>query len=146
MSRTLGPVVPSLTASSICLLLTVNVLEPALIDTSQGCRRARHEMIDRNESPDQMTRTFEERSRAKPRLVPWRRDYAGLGWAEAGQALGVDQHRDAARHPRLAPDQAGPLQREHHLVHAGRRHPEMALQVGFGRGAAMHARVGVDEG
>src|SRR3954467_10269502 len=46
----------------------------------------------------------------------------------------------------VAPDESGASQRERHLVHAGRRHPEMALHVGLGWGATMHARVGVDEG
>src|SRR5205085_2306403 len=48
--------------------------------------------------------------------------------------------------PRLAPDQAGPFQRDHHLVHRWRADAEMALQVGFGRRTTVHARVGVDEG
>src|SRR3954465_8237176 len=36
MSTTLGPIVPSLMGSSICLLLTVSVPVPALMDTSNA--------------------------------------------------------------------------------------------------------------
>src|SRR3954462_2907974 len=52
----------------------------------------------------------------------------------------------AACHPRLAADEPGALQREHHLVHGRRADPEMALHVGLGRGTAMDAGVGVNEG
>src|SRR3954466_13946485 len=57
MSRTLGPMVPSLTASSTCLLLTVNVLESTLMDNLKLAgdpQATRLEMIDRRRAPDQM--------------------------------------------------------------------------------------------
>ena len=66
--------------------------------------------------------------------------------AEDGQVFGGEEHLDAARQPWLAADQAEALQREHHLVHGGRTDPEMALHVGLGRGTAMDAGVGVNEG
>ena len=50
------------------------------------------------------------------------------------------------RGPRLAADQAETLQREHHLVHGGRTDPEVALHVDLGRGTAVDAGIGVDEG
>src|SRR4051812_38389066 len=64
MSRTLGPMVPSLTASSTCLLLTVNVLESTLMDNlklaGDPTRNDRSQkMIDRRRAPDQMARPFE---------------------------------------------------------------------------------------
>src|SRR3954451_21610565 len=62
MSRTLGPMVPSLTASSTCLLLTVNVLESTLMDNLKIAgdpQATRLEMIDRRRAPDQMARPFE---------------------------------------------------------------------------------------
>jgi hypothetical protein len=55
-------------------------------------------------------------SRTSGGLVPLHRGFDGLGWLQKGQASRVDKHLDAARHPRLAPDQARPLQRNHHLV------------------------------
>src|SRR3954463_15064112 len=51
----------------------------------------------------------------------------------------------AARHPRLAADEPGALQREHHLVHGRWADPEMVLHVGLGRGMAVDAGVGIDE-
>src|SRR3954451_21271738 len=79
-------------------------------------------------------------------LVPRHRGFDGFGMAEDGQVFGGEEHLDAARHPRLAADQAEALQREHHLMHGGRTDPEMALHVGLGRGTAMDAGVGVNEG
>src|SRR3954471_3514592 len=66
--------------------------------------------------------------------------------AEDGQVFGGEEHLDAARQPWLAADQAEALQREHHLVHGGWTDPEMTLHVGLGRGTAMDAGVGVNEG
>jgi hypothetical protein len=66
--------------------------------------------------------------------------------AEEGQAFRGDQHLDASRHSGLAADQAGAFQGQDHLVHGRRGDLEMALHVGLSRGAAMDARVGVDEG
>src|SRR3954471_17893882 len=40
----------------------------------------------------------------------------------------------------------GALQREHHLVHARRADPEMALHVALGRWPAVDPCVGIDEG
>src|SRR3954464_3245946 len=66
--------------------------------------------------------------------------------AEDGQVFGGEEHLDAARHPRLAADEAETLQREHHLVHGGRTDPEMALHVALGRWPAVDPCVGIDEG
>ena len=66
--------------------------------------------------------------------------------AEEGQAFRGDQHLDASRHSGLTADQAGAFQGQDHLVHGRRSDLEMALHVGLGRGAAMDAGVGVDEG
>ena len=55
-----------------------------------------------------------------------------FGSAQDRQAFGGDQHLDAARCPRLAVDQPSALQREHHLVHTGRRHIEVALHIDLG--------------
>src|SRR4051812_3647811 len=52
-------------------------------------------------------------------LVPRHRGFDGFGMTEDGQVFGGEEHLDAARHPRLAADQAEALQREHHLVHDG---------------------------
>ena len=46
----------------------------------------------------------------------------------------------------LAADEAGAFEGEHHLVDGRRGDAEVPLHVGFGGRAAMHARVGVDEG
>jgi hypothetical protein len=66
--------------------------------------------------------------------------------AEKGQAFRGDQHLDASRPPRLTADQAGVFQGQDHLVHGGRSDLEMALHVDLGRGAALNACVGIDEG
>ena len=79
-------------------------------------------------------------------LDPRPRGFDGLGMAEEGQAFRGDQHLDASRHPGLTADQAGALQGQDHLVHGRRRDLEMTLHVGLGRGAAMNAGVGIDEG
>ena len=57
----------------------------------------------------------------------------------------LDEELDAAGHAGLSCDEAGPLEGEHHLVDGGRRHPEVALQVGFGRRSPKHLGVGVDK-
>jgi hypothetical protein len=79
-------------------------------------------------------------------LDPRPRGFDGLGMAEEGQAFRGDQYLDASRHSGLTADQAGAFQGQDHLVHGRRSDLEMALHVGLSRGAAMNARVGVDEG
>ena len=61
--------------------------------------------------------------------------------AEDGQVFGGEEHLDAARHPRLAADQAETLQREHHLVHGGRTNPETALCMSVSAGGRPWTRV-----
>jgi hypothetical protein len=46
----------------------------------------------------------------------------------------------------MTADVAKALQREDHLVHGRRAELEMALHVGLGRGTAVDAGIGVDEG
>ena len=60
--------------------------------------------------------------------------------------LGLDEELDGASDAWLSPDQSDALQREQHLVDGRRGDSEIALQVGFGRRAAEHLGVGVDEG
>ena len=69
-----------------------------------------------------------------------------MGVTENGQVLGGEEHLDAARDAWLAADVAEALQREDHLVHGRRAELEMALHVGLGRGTAVDAGIGVDEG
>jgi hypothetical protein len=66
--------------------------------------------------------------------------------AEKGQAFRGDQHLDTSRHSGQTADQAGAFQGQDHLVHGRRSDLEMALHVGFGRGTAMDAGVGINEG
>jgi hypothetical protein len=66
--------------------------------------------------------------------------------AEKRQAFRGDQYLDASRHPGLTADQAGAFQGQDHLVHGRRSDLEMTLHIGLGRGAAMDAGVGLDEG
>src|SRR5215208_6206981 len=77
-------------------------------------------------------------------LVPRHRGFDGFGMAWDGQVFGGEEHLDAARHPRLAADEAETLQREHHLGHARRADPEMALHVALGRWPAVDPCVGID--
>lgn len=58
-----------------------------------------------------------------------------------------DRHQDAnaAGLRWYALDEPALFQRDHHLMHAGRRHPEVALYVGLGRGAAVELGIVVDE-
>ena len=79
-------------------------------------------------------------------LVPWHRGFDRLGVTENGQVSGGEEHLDAARDAWLAADVAEALQREDHLVHGRRAELEMALHVGLGRGTAVDAGIGVDEG
>ena len=79
-------------------------------------------------------------------LDPRPRGFDRLGMAEEGQAFGGDQHLDTSRHSGLTADQAGAFQGQDHLVHGRRSDLEMALHVGFGRGTAMDAGVGINEG
>ena len=60
--------------------------------------------------------------------------------------MGGAEHLDAARDAWLAANVAEALQREDHLVHGRRAELEMALHVGLGRGTAVDAGIGVDEG
>ena len=46
----------------------------------------------------------------------------------------------------LAPNQAGALECDNHLMNGGRADAEMALHVGLGGWPPEHMRVGVDEG
>src|SRR3954452_16679046 len=80
------------------------------------------------------------------RLVPRHSGFDWLGVTENGQVLGGAEHLDAARDAWLAADMAEALQREDHLVHGRRGELEMALHVGLGRGTAVDAGIGVDEG
>src|SRR4051795_10465811 len=79
-------------------------------------------------------------------LVPRHSGFDWLGVTENGQVLGGAEHLDAARDAWLAADMAEALQREDHLVHGRRGELEMALHVGLGRGTAVDAGIGVDEG
>src|SRR6476659_2109812 len=65
---------------------------------------------------------------------------------ENGQVFGGEEHLDAARDAWLAANVAEALQREDHRVHGRRAELEMALHVGLGRGTAVDAGIGVDEG
>lgn len=60
--------------------------------------------------------------------------------------LGQHEHLDAAWYSGLTPDQACALQRQNHLMDGRRRDAEAVLDVGFGGGPEVDARVGVDEG
>src|SRR4051812_29183641 len=79
-------------------------------------------------------------------LVPRHSGFDWLGVTENGQVLGGAEHLDAALDAWLAADMAEALQREDHLVHGRRGELEMALHVGLGRGTAVDAGIGVDEG
>ena len=57
-----------------------------------------------------------------------------------------DEEFDASGDTWLAPDQAGSLEGEDHLVNRGWADGEVTLHVGLGRRTPEHARVGVDEG
>ena len=56
-----------------------------------------------------------------------------VDWSEDREVFRLDEEFDAAGHAGLSCDEAGPLEGEEHLVDGGRRHPQVALQVGFGR-------------
>jgi hypothetical protein len=79
-------------------------------------------------------------------LVPLHRGFDELRRAQEGQAFGLDQHFDAAGQARLPADQAHPFQHQHHLVNGRRAHSKVALHVGLSGWAAMHPRIGIDEG
>ena len=59
---------------------------------------------------------------------------------------GINEQLDAARGPRLPPDEARPFEGQHHLVNRGRADAEVLLHVGFGRRTAVQPRVQVDIG
>src|SRR5215204_2577916 len=98
-------------------------------------------------APKQMTR---ETHPAVPGggnpLVPRHSGFDRLGVTENGQVSGGDEHLDAAPDAWLAADVAEALQRADHLVPGRRAELEMALHVGLGRGTAVDAGIGVDEG
>jgi len=69
-----------------------------------------------------------------------------LVWGlQKGEVLWRDEDLDAARSAGLAPDQASTFESEDHLVDGGRGDAEMALDLTFGRGTPIDARVGIDE-
>ena len=53
---------------------------------------------------------------------------------------------DASGDARLTSDKTGSFEGDYHLMNRGRANLEVALHVGFGRGAAEHVRVGVNKG
>ena len=57
-----------------------------------------------------------------------------------------DEQLDASGDAGLAADRPAAFESEDHLMDRRRGDAEVALHVGFGRRAAEHARVGVDEG
>lgn len=58
----------------------------------------------------------------------------------------LNEHFDAAGDPRLAPDESGSFEGQHHLVNRRRADAKILLHVGFGRRPAMQPRVEVDKG
>ena len=64
------------------------------------------------------------------------------GW----QFFWLDQELDASSNARLSSDQSSALQSDDHLMDGRWADAEMALQIGFGGGAAEDAGIGVDEG
>ena len=81
-------------------------------------------------------------------LVPLHRgfDRLAVGRAQDGQVVGLNQKSDAACNPGLPGNQSCTLQGEHHLMNSGRRHLEIALEIGFRRCTAKHLGISVDEG
>ena len=69
-----------------------------------------------------------------------------LSRPEGGQGFGIGEEPDGPGRSRRATDEPALFESEDHLMDEGRRHAEVALQVGFGRWPAEHDRVGVDEG
>ena len=63
-----------------------------------------------------------------------------------GQILWRNENRDAARRARLPTNEAGTLESEDHMVDGRWRHAEVTLHLPFGRGALVHAGIGIDEG
>ena len=60
--------------------------------------------------------------------------------------FGINEQFDAAGGPRLPSDEAGSFERQHHLVNRRWADAKILLHVGFGRRAAVQARVEVDKG
>ena len=58
----------------------------------------------------------------------------------------MDADPDGSRGAWCAPDKVLSLEGEDRLVHGGRGHAEVTLEVGFGGWPAEHDRVGMDEG
>ena len=73
-------------------------------------------------------------------------DVLGAAFRLARQEFRINEDRDAARRPWLPCDEAGSFQRQHHLVNGRRADAEIFLDVGFGRGSAVQARIEVDIG
>ena len=59
--------------------------------------------------------------------------------------LWIKEHFDAADDSRLSSDESGSFERQHHLVNGRRADAKILLHVGFGRRAAVQARVEVDK-
>jgi len=59
--------------------------------------------------------------------------------------FGINEQLNAAWGPRLSADEAGPFEREHHLVNRGWADAEVFLHVGFGRRPAVQAHVEMDK-
>jgi transposase len=57
----------------------------------------------------------------------------------------INEHFDAAGDPRLPSDESGSFERQHHLVNGRWTDAKILLNVGFGRRAAVQARVEVDK-
>ena len=67
-------------------------------------------------------------------------------WSNYPQFFGINQDLDTARCPRQPFDEAGSLEREHHLVNRRRADAKILLHVRFRRGSAVQPRIEVDEG
>src|SRR5215470_13407355 len=60
--------------------------------------------------------------------------------------LWINEQLDAAGDPRLPSDKSGSFERQHHLVNGRWADAKVLLHVGFGRRAAVQARIEVDKG
>src|SRR5438105_1715396 len=65
---------------------------------------------------------------------------------ERRNVLRQNKKLDAARHTRTPRDEAATFERHDHLMHGRRTDFKVALHVGLGRCASIHANVGGDEG
>src|SRR4051812_43923907 len=112
----------------------------------QQCPATREPFLHQPPEPAIITLSSSLVHSSELKLVPRHSGFDWLGVTENGQVLGGAEHLDAARDAWLAADMAEALQREDHLVHGRRGELEMALHVGLGRGTAVDAGIGVDEG